>query len=173
MSAAWRNSLQSLAWFMRYWRDNFTAAYDLNRIFLIGSDNLCMASRPARDVPIERDQALKVLHQRIEQYRNAPAKRARQQPVLDKPGRSPRWLFLRPDAGLYGRSPAGDAGRGADHPHGKLIYAGQFADERDDLDDNGQPLRFAGRCKVKSRAKRSGCRSGCGLATVRVSASWC
>lgn len=72
MSSAWRNSLQSLAWFMRYWRDNFTAAYDLNRIFLIGSDNLCMANFGLRDVPIERDQALKVLHQRIEQYRNAP-----------------------------------------------------------------------------------------------------
>ncbi|VTN10508.1 Sensor kinase protein RcsC [Raoultella terrigena] len=23
MSGTWRNSLQSLAWFMRYWRDNF------------------------------------------------------------------------------------------------------------------------------------------------------
>ncbi|MDR8247809.1 hypothetical protein FPK89_25575, partial [Acinetobacter baumannii] len=54
MSATWRNSLQSLAWFMRYWRDNFTAAYDLNRIFLIGSDNLCMANFGLRDVPIER-----------------------------------------------------------------------------------------------------------------------
>ncbi len=125
MSATWRNSLQSLAWFMRYWRDNFTAAYDLNRIFLIGSDNLCMANFGLRDVPIERDQALKVLHQRIEQISQRAAKRARQQPVLDKPGRSPRGgLFLRPDAGLYGQSPAGDAGRGADHPHGKLLYAG-------------------------------------------------
>ena len=69
-----RNSLQSLAWFMRYWRDNFTAAYDLNRIFLIGSDNLCMANFGLRDVPIERDQALKVLHQRIEQYPQRAAK---------------------------------------------------------------------------------------------------
>ncbi|WP_201507128.1 two-component system sensor histidine kinase RcsC [Klebsiella aerogenes] len=72
MSGAWRNSLQSLAWFMRYWRDNFSAAYDLNRIFLIGSDNLCMANFGLRDMPLERDQALKVLHQRIEQYRDAP-----------------------------------------------------------------------------------------------------
>lgn len=72
MSGTWRNSLQSLAWFMRYWRDNFSAAYDLNRIFLIGSDNLCMANFGLRDMPLERDQALKVLHQRIEQYRDAP-----------------------------------------------------------------------------------------------------
>ena len=36
MGNAWRGSLESLAWFMRYWRDNFSAAYDLNRVFLIG-----------------------------------------------------------------------------------------------------------------------------------------
>ncbi|MGY0249589.1 two-component system sensor histidine kinase RcsC, partial [Klebsiella michiganensis] len=72
MSTTWRNSLQSLAWFMRYWRDNFSTAYDLNRIFMIGSDNLCMANFGLRDIPLERDQALKVLHQRIEQYRDAP-----------------------------------------------------------------------------------------------------
>ena len=30
MSNTWRGSLESLAWFMRYWRDNFSAAYDLN-----------------------------------------------------------------------------------------------------------------------------------------------
>lgn len=33
MSNTWRGSLESLAWFMRYWRDNFSAAYDLNRVF--------------------------------------------------------------------------------------------------------------------------------------------
>ncbi|STW05691.1 two-component sensor protein RcsC [Klebsiella grimontii] len=59
MSTTWRNSLQSLAWFMRYWRDNFSTAYDLNRIFLIGSDNLCMANFGLRDIPLERDHALK------------------------------------------------------------------------------------------------------------------
>lgn len=117
---------------MRYWRDNFTAAYDLNRIFLIGSDNLCMANFGLRDVPIERDQALKVLHQRIEQYRNAP-QNERGNNLFWISGAFAGWAILRPDAGLYGQSPAGDAGRGADHPHGKLLYAGQPADERDDL----------------------------------------
>ena len=52
MSTTWRNSLQSLAWFMRYWRDNFSTAYDLNRIFMIGSDNLCMANFGLRDIPL-------------------------------------------------------------------------------------------------------------------------
>jgi len=72
MSSAWRGSLESLAWFMRYWRDNFSAAYDLNRVFLIGSENLCMANFGLRDVPAEREDALKSLHERISKYRNAP-----------------------------------------------------------------------------------------------------
>ncbi|MGP3593205.1 two-component system sensor histidine kinase RcsC [Vagococcus sp. WN89Y] len=72
MSKSWRGSLESLAWFMRYWRDNFSAAYDLNRVFLIGSDNLCMADFGLRDMPVERDNTLKSLHERIMKYRNAP-----------------------------------------------------------------------------------------------------
>lgn len=72
MSSSWRGSLESLAWFMRYWRDNFSAAYDLNRVFLIGSDNLCMADFGLRDLPVERDDTLKSLHERIVKYRNAP-----------------------------------------------------------------------------------------------------
>jgi two-component system capsular synthesis sensor histidine kinase RcsC len=72
MGSAWRGSLESLAWFMRYWRDNFSAAYDLNRVFLIGSDNLCMADFGLRDMPVERDDTLKSLHERIVKYRNAP-----------------------------------------------------------------------------------------------------
>ena len=56
MGNARRGSLESLAWFMRYWRDNFSAAYDLNRVFLIGSDNLCMANFGLRDMPVERDE---------------------------------------------------------------------------------------------------------------------
>jgi two-component system capsular synthesis sensor histidine kinase RcsC len=72
VSASWRSSLQSLAWFLRYWRDNFSAAYDLNRVFLIGGDNLCMADFGLRDMPLEREKALKTLHERILKYRNAP-----------------------------------------------------------------------------------------------------
>ncbi|WP_024560125.1 two-component system sensor histidine kinase RcsC [Franconibacter pulveris 601] len=69
---AWRGSLQSLSWFLRYWHDNFSAAYDLNRVFLIGSDNLCMADFGLRDMPLERDKTLQALHERIMKYRNAP-----------------------------------------------------------------------------------------------------
>ena len=72
VSSTWRSSLQSLAWFLRYWRDNFSAAYDLNRVFLIGGDNLCMADFGLREMPLEREKALKTLHERIMKYRNAP-----------------------------------------------------------------------------------------------------
>ena len=88
---AWRNSLESLAWFMRYWRDNFSAAYDLNRVFLIGSDNLCMANFGLRDMPIERNQALKNLHDRIVTYRNAPQ---------DESGNNLFWISQGPRPGV-------------------------------------------------------------------------
>jgi len=91
LSNSWRGSLESLAWFMRYWRDNFSAAYDLNRVFLIGSDNLCMANFGLRDMPMERDQALKTLHERIMKYRNAPQ---------DERGNNLFWISQGPRPGV-------------------------------------------------------------------------
>ena len=72
MSNAWRGSLQSMSWFLRYWRDNFSAAYDLNRVFLIGTEDMCMANFGLRDRPVERDSILKSFHDRIVKYRNQP-----------------------------------------------------------------------------------------------------
>ncbi|MEH4014527.1 two-component system sensor histidine kinase RcsC [Escherichia fergusonii] len=91
MSNVWRGSLESLAWFMRYWRDNFSAAYDLNRVFLIGGDNLCMANFVLRDMPIERDSALEALHERIMKYRNAPQ---------DETGNNLFWIGEGPRPGI-------------------------------------------------------------------------
>lgn len=76
---------------MRYWRDNFSAAYDLNRVFLIGSENLCMADFGLRDVPVERDDALKSLHERIVKYRNAPQ---------DERGNNIFWISQGPRMGV-------------------------------------------------------------------------
>ena len=87
----WRDSLQSLAWFLRYWRDNFSAAYDLNRVFLIGSDNLCMADFGLRDAPVEHDKTLKALHERILKYRNAPR---------EEQGNSLFWISQGPRPGV-------------------------------------------------------------------------
>jgi len=72
VTASWKKSLRSLAWFLRYWRDNFSTAYDLNRVFLLGGDNLCMADFAVSDVPFERENTLKVMHDRIVKYHNAP-----------------------------------------------------------------------------------------------------
>ena len=91
MGTAWRGSLESLAWFMRYWRDNFSAAYDLNRVFLIGSENLCLADFGLRDVPVEREDALKSLHERIMKYRNAPQ---------DERGNNIFWISQGPRPGV-------------------------------------------------------------------------
>lgn len=57
---------------MRYWRNNFSAAYNLNQVFLISSNNLCIANFSLRNMPVERDTALKALHKRINKYQNAP-----------------------------------------------------------------------------------------------------
>jgi len=72
LDTTWRGPLESLAWFLRYWRENFSATYDLNRVFLIGSENLCMANFGLREMPVDRSEALKALHERIIAYRNAP-----------------------------------------------------------------------------------------------------
>ncbi|MBJ3814364.1 two-component system sensor histidine kinase RcsC [Shimwellia pseudoproteus] len=61
----WQGPLQSLALFLRYWRDNYAASYDLNRVFMIGDDNLCIADFGLRTLSIDREKALKALHERI------------------------------------------------------------------------------------------------------------
>ena len=141
MGATWRNSLQSLAWFMRYWRDNFSATYDLNRIFLIGSDNLCMANFGLREMPLERDQALKVLHQRIEQYRDAPQ---------NERGNNLFWISqgMRPGVGyFYALTPVYMANRlqallGVEQTirMESFFTPGSLPMSVTILDDNGQPL---------------------------------
>ncbi|SUH30771.1 sensor protein RcsC [Salmonella enterica subsp. enterica] len=131
MGSAWRGSLESLAWFMRYWRDNFSAAYDLNRVFLIGSDNLCMANFGLREMPVERDDALKALHERIMKYRNAPQEESGNNLFwISQGARQGVGYFYALDAGVSGQPSAGAAGRRAVHPYGKFFHARQFADGR-------------------------------------------
>ena len=156
MGATWRNSLQSLAWFMRYWRDNFSATYDLNRIFLIGSDNLCMANFGLREMPLERDQALKVLHQRIEQYRDAPQ---------NERGNNLFWISqgMRPGVGyFYALTPVYMANRlqallGVEQTirMESFFTPGSLPMSVTILDDNGQPLiSLAGKeNKIKGDAR--------------------
>lgn len=66
----YRTSLRALSGFIRYWKENFVAAYDLNRIFVIGGSSLCLADFSIRNVPLEGGNSLRLLQQRVNHFRN-------------------------------------------------------------------------------------------------------
>ncbi len=72
LNSSYRNSLNSLGNMIHYWKDNFTDAYDLNRVFFIGGESLCMVDFGLNSVPIENENSpgLKSLHEKILRYRN-------------------------------------------------------------------------------------------------------
>jgi len=70
--ANWNNSLLSIGGFLRYWREYFSTTYDLNGIFLIGSDDHCIADFNLRDVPFEREKTFKMLQDMIQAYYRTP-----------------------------------------------------------------------------------------------------
>ena len=56
MSNTWRNSLDSLSYFINYWKSNFASAYELNRVFFIGGENQCLADFTiGNNNPVERE----------------------------------------------------------------------------------------------------------------------
>lgn len=69
-SATYRHSLASMNGFIHYWVDNFASAYDLNRVFFIGGESLCMADFGVRNVPMDRESVHKILRDRIAKHRN-------------------------------------------------------------------------------------------------------
>jgi two-component system capsular synthesis sensor histidine kinase RcsC len=71
LNTTYRNSLNALSGLIQYWKENFVAAYDLNRVFFIGGDSLCMAEFGSSSGVANRAEALKTLHERILKYRNA------------------------------------------------------------------------------------------------------
>lgn len=71
LNASRHSSLDSLSNLILYWKENFAAAYDLNRIFFIGSDTMCMVDFDIRNVPIEQESLLKSLNEHIAKYREA------------------------------------------------------------------------------------------------------
>ena len=72
LNDSYRNSLNSLGNMIHYWKDNFSDAYDLNRVFFIGGESLCMVDFGLSSVPIERENSavLKSMHEKILKYRN-------------------------------------------------------------------------------------------------------
>lgn len=72
-------------------------------------------------MPVERDTALKALHERINKYRNAPQDDSGSNLYWISEGpRSP--VFLRLDASLSGEPVAGAFGCRANHPDGELFH---------------------------------------------------
>ncbi|MBU9810509.1 two-component system sensor histidine kinase RcsC [Rahnella sp. C60] len=73
---SYRNSLASLGNMIHYWKDNFSDAYDLSRVFFISGENLCLVDFGISNEPFEREsqEQLKSLHEKILQYRNAKSK---------------------------------------------------------------------------------------------------
>ncbi|ORJ20087.1 two-component system sensor histidine kinase/response regulator [Rouxiella silvae] len=67
------NALTSLGNMIQYWKDNFSDDYDLKRVFYIGGENLCLVDFGliANTTPIERENVLKTLHDKIIKYRNS------------------------------------------------------------------------------------------------------
>ena len=71
LNSSRHSSLNSLSNLILYWKENFAAAYDLNRIFFIGSDTLCMVDFDIRNTPMEQESLLKSLNENILKYRDA------------------------------------------------------------------------------------------------------
>ena len=70
MSNTWRNSLDSLSYYINYWKSNFASAYELNRVFFIGGESQCLADFTIGSSNVDRERSLKALRERVLRYRN-------------------------------------------------------------------------------------------------------
>lgn len=71
MSNTWRNSLDSLSYYINYWKSNFASSYELNRVFFIGGENQCLADFTIGSSNIDRERSLKSLREHVLRYRNS------------------------------------------------------------------------------------------------------
>jgi len=72
MSNTWRNSLDSLSYYINYWKSNFAAAYELNRVFFIGGESQCLADFTiGSSNPLDRERSMKALREHVLHYRNS------------------------------------------------------------------------------------------------------
>ncbi|MCG7366099.1 two-component system sensor histidine kinase RcsC [Pantoea sp. ACRSH] len=70
MSNTWRNSLDSLSYYINYWKSNFASTYELNRVFFIGGESQCLADFTIGSGNVDRERSLKMLRERVLRYRN-------------------------------------------------------------------------------------------------------
>lgn len=71
MSKAWRSSLDSLSYYINYWKSNFASSYELNRMFFIGGENQCLADFTIGSSSVDRERSLKTLREHVLHYRNS------------------------------------------------------------------------------------------------------
>ncbi|WP_312056729.1 two-component system sensor histidine kinase RcsC [Pantoea brenneri] len=71
MSNTWRNSLDSLSYYINYWKSNFASSYELNRVFFIGGENQCLADFTIGSSNADRERSLKSLRENVLRYRNS------------------------------------------------------------------------------------------------------
>lgn len=72
LSSVDHESLSSLNSQLQYWKENFVAAYDFNRVFFIGGESLCLAEFGSNSSSMaDRPNVLKSLHEQILKYRSA------------------------------------------------------------------------------------------------------
>ena len=70
MSNTWRNSLDTLSYYINYWKSNFASTYELNRVFFIGGESQCLADFSIGSSKVDRERSLKALRERVLRYRN-------------------------------------------------------------------------------------------------------
>lgn len=66
-----KSAIESLSYFLSYWKDSFSDAYDLNRVFYINGESLCMAEFNFRSASQPTASLPKSLQQQVIKYRNA------------------------------------------------------------------------------------------------------
>ncbi len=71
LNSSQHSSLGSLSNLIMYWKENFAAAYDINRIFLIGSDTRCVMDFDISSTRLEQGNLIKSLNEHILKYREA------------------------------------------------------------------------------------------------------
>lgn len=64
------SSLAALNNFFNGWRENFSAVYDLNRVFFVGGDRQCMVDFGIRNQSLDRDNLLKNVQDRFVEQKN-------------------------------------------------------------------------------------------------------
>ncbi|MBN3173675.1 two-component system sensor histidine kinase RcsC [Pectobacterium brasiliense] len=74
-------ALLSLSHFFNGWQDNFSAVYDLNRVFFVGGDRRCMVDFGIRNQSLDRDNLLKNVQDRFQDQKKSRTQSGRDETI--------------------------------------------------------------------------------------------